>query len=412
MFFQIKVKGIGSANNQQTFKTNTNTKMFSTNVNANVNANKTQDMGRLSLYIPHVFNNFNEAYIAKVFEKLSLGRVSRVDLIAKLGRNGKPYNVAYVHFEEWFDNSSARNFQALVKDPEREARLIHDEPWYWIVLENKGKKHVAGQRKQRINLLDEDTYLFDPETNPDPEPFEEPFEEPEPFEERQERSIGHKCLFQQWCNQNTALIEENARLMEENARLMEENARLKQENEKLDETAERATYELDGVYRCLDSQKKTISQLYNLYEENQSLKANLTLSEEDLHRLDAKMSQTQNQLDDAEDQIDEMYQGLQEREDDLLTKDFEMSCLTMKLKECEDNRKEIINYVLNTNDLQKDNLNGIAAGYQRFEEVDEEHQRMAEEYAMDQEQEDREQEQEDQLEQAISTARCLYAGKL
>jgi hypothetical protein len=118
-----------------------------------------------------------------------------------------------------------------------------------------------------------------------------------------------------------------------------------------------------------------------------------------------------------------MYQGLQEREDELLTKDFEMSCLTMKLKECEDNRKEIINYVINTNDFQKDNLNVIADGYQSFEEVDEEHERMAEGYAMDQEQEDREEEdreedreqedlEEDQLEQAISTARCLYAGRI
>ena len=396
MLFQIKVKGIGSATNQQTFKTIT--KMFSTNVNAN----KTQNMGRLSLYIPHVFNNFNEDYIAKVFEKLSLGRVSHVDLIAKLDRNGKPYNVAYVHFEEWFDTSAARHFQALVKDPVREARIVYDEPWYWIILENKGKKHVAGERKQRINLLDEDTYSFDPETNP----------EPEELEERQERSIGHKCPSQEWCNQNTAVIEENTRLMKE-------NARLKQENEKLDETAERATYELDEVYRCLDSQKNTISQLYNLYEDNESLKAKLTLAEEELHRLDAKLTETQNQLDDREDQIDEMYQGLQDREDELLTKDFEMSCLTIKLKECEDNRKEIINYVINTNDFQKDNLNVIAAGYQSFEEVDEEHERIAEGYAIDQEQENREQEdreqenlEEDQLEQAISTARCLYAGRI
>jgi hypothetical protein len=29
---------------------------------------------------------------------------------------------------------------------------MYDDPWYWLVLENKGKKHVPGDRKPRIDL--------------------------------------------------------------------------------------------------------------------------------------------------------------------------------------------------------------------------------------------------------------------
>jgi hypothetical protein len=33
-----------------------------------------------------------------------------------------------------------------------EARVVYDEPWYWIVLENKARKHIPGERKPRIDL--------------------------------------------------------------------------------------------------------------------------------------------------------------------------------------------------------------------------------------------------------------------
>jgi hypothetical protein len=106
----------------------------------------------LSLYIPRVFSNFSQGMIAEVFEKLHLGKVSKVDLVAKYGHDGQPYNSVYVHFEYWNDTIAARNFQARVLDPNQEARLVYDEPWYWIVLENTAKKHISGQPKPRIAL--------------------------------------------------------------------------------------------------------------------------------------------------------------------------------------------------------------------------------------------------------------------
>jgi hypothetical protein len=104
----------------------------------------------ISLYIPRVFSNFTKKYIAEAFEKIFIGKVSKIDFVAKM-YNGTVYNSACIHFEYWYDNVAALNFQNRVLDPNQEARLIYDEPWYWIVLENKAKKRIQGERKLRIN---------------------------------------------------------------------------------------------------------------------------------------------------------------------------------------------------------------------------------------------------------------------
>jgi hypothetical protein len=107
----------------------------------------------ISLYIPHVFANISANRIASSFEKY-IGKVSRVDLVPKIDRTGKHYNAAYVHFNYWYYNYAAYNFQTRVLSPEVSAKFVYDDPWFWIVLENKATKHVSGERKQRINLTD------------------------------------------------------------------------------------------------------------------------------------------------------------------------------------------------------------------------------------------------------------------
>jgi hypothetical protein len=106
----------------------------------------------LSLYIPHVFNNLTSEYIANIFESMNIGKIKCVDLVAKINKCGIAYNSAYVHFDYWYSGPVAENFQARVVDPQREVRIIYDDPWYWIVLENTAKKHIPGERKMRINL--------------------------------------------------------------------------------------------------------------------------------------------------------------------------------------------------------------------------------------------------------------------
>jgi hypothetical protein len=106
----------------------------------------------ISLYIPHVFPNFDKEYVSKAFK--NIGEVSQIDFVAKQGRNGNNFNAVYVHFKKWFTNKKALAFYDSVVDESKEARLCHDEPWYWIVLPNTAKKHASGDRKPRIDLSD------------------------------------------------------------------------------------------------------------------------------------------------------------------------------------------------------------------------------------------------------------------
>ena len=106
----------------------------------------------ISLYVPHVFPNFDKDYVTNAFN--NIGEVSRVDFIAKVDRNGNNYNALYVHFNKWYTNGTAFQFYFDVVDERKEARLYHDGQWYWIVLPNNTKKYVPGERKTRIDIND------------------------------------------------------------------------------------------------------------------------------------------------------------------------------------------------------------------------------------------------------------------
>lgn len=108
-------------------------------------------MNNVSLYIPHVFANISKEEVINIFESLRIGKVFNIDFVNKIS-DQTHYNAAYIHFEYWHDNVAARNFQERVLNPAKEARIVYDDPWYWIVLENKAKKHVSGDRKPRVVL--------------------------------------------------------------------------------------------------------------------------------------------------------------------------------------------------------------------------------------------------------------------
>jgi hypothetical protein len=109
-------------------------------------------MNNVSLYIPHVFANISKEEVINIFESLRIGKVSNIDFVNKISDQSQQYNAVYIHFEYWHDNVAARNFQERVLNPDKEARIVYDDPWYWIVLENKAKKHVSSDRKPRVVL--------------------------------------------------------------------------------------------------------------------------------------------------------------------------------------------------------------------------------------------------------------------
>jgi len=114
----------------------------------------------ISLFIPRVFTNITKERIFKKFEELLVGKVSRVDLVEKIAKSGDKYNSVYIHFDHWYQTSYAARLHASVRNPEEESRIIYDDPWFWIVLENKAaapparKESMPCRRKNRINLTD------------------------------------------------------------------------------------------------------------------------------------------------------------------------------------------------------------------------------------------------------------------
>ena len=112
----------------------------------------TQSLENMSVYIPHVFPNFTEQYIAGVFKNLRIGMVDHIDLVAKMDKHGKHYNTAYIYFKYWFSGAAAKNMHYRIKDKRKEARIVHDDPWFWILLENKVKKYKPAARKPCIDI--------------------------------------------------------------------------------------------------------------------------------------------------------------------------------------------------------------------------------------------------------------------
>ena len=106
-------------------------------------------LSNIPVFIPHVFVNIDEAYITKAFNKI--GVINHMDFVSKQDGKGKIYNAVYIHFDHWLNNASAAKLHRSLENGD-EARLVHDTPWFWVVLPNKGQKFVSTDRKPRIDL--------------------------------------------------------------------------------------------------------------------------------------------------------------------------------------------------------------------------------------------------------------------
>jgi transketolase len=104
-------------------------------------------MNNLSLFIPRVFSNISKERIINTFESNNIGKIKNVDFVA-ISHN---CNKVYVHFEYYYETTASRNFIYRIQ-VEGTAKLVYDDPWFWIVLENKSIKPAQGSRQHRINL--------------------------------------------------------------------------------------------------------------------------------------------------------------------------------------------------------------------------------------------------------------------
>lgn len=110
---------------------------------------------KLSLYIPYVKNSISVDFIKDIFEKtLRFGKVSSVQFKRF---PMKSYSTAFIHFDYWKDNVVTRNFQERLHKF-KSTRIVHDDPYYWIVLENKSKDKTMYEEPDQMEEEDVDDY--------------------------------------------------------------------------------------------------------------------------------------------------------------------------------------------------------------------------------------------------------------
>tara|TARA_Y100001935_G_scaffold233272_1_gene215559 strand:+ start:762 stop:1520 length:759 start_codon:yes stop_codon:yes gene_type:complete len=125
---------------------------------------------KLSLCIPRVVSEWaNKDLITNKFQSLNIGTIKRVDFVEKSSANGIKYYMAFLHFEQWEDNQATRNIQNKIMNEETSARLVYDEPWYWILLKNNNpisdeeaalQERVTHLEQQVANLNYWNMYLY------------------------------------------------------------------------------------------------------------------------------------------------------------------------------------------------------------------------------------------------------------
>lgn len=114
----------------------------------------------LSLMIPRVFPNWtDEQKIIDVFHKQQIGRVYKVSIIRMPDSKKRSYPIyqAFVYFSAWYDNDIAYHFQQRIFGPRAQARVVYDDPWYWIAFENI--KRRLSNNDNRIMRLGYQAYL-------------------------------------------------------------------------------------------------------------------------------------------------------------------------------------------------------------------------------------------------------------
>ena len=104
----------------------------------------TSQQAPLSLYIPYVHPNVSKEVMFQAFQNTGLGKIDHIDFVVAPGPNHLStgpqkvvYRRAFIHFNHWFDNPIVKKLHAEINDPDQIAKLVYDDPWYWILLPNR-----------------------------------------------------------------------------------------------------------------------------------------------------------------------------------------------------------------------------------------------------------------------------------
>jgi hypothetical protein len=84
-----------------------------------------------SICIPRMFKSTTRKDIFAVIERLDLGAVDRIDMVAKVNTRGESYNKVFIHFKVWNKRSPVAQAtrDKLLKG--EEIKIVYSEPWFW-----------------------------------------------------------------------------------------------------------------------------------------------------------------------------------------------------------------------------------------------------------------------------------------
>jgi len=115
-----------------------------------------------SLYIPAVDVTLTADYIMDAFYCQDIATISRVTLVTFNKKYGR-LNRAYIDIHEWHPTEGAYNFIQRIKDPNREARIVHNDDNWWAVEVNRTPFITTSKKMAKFttvnHLLDDMTEL-------------------------------------------------------------------------------------------------------------------------------------------------------------------------------------------------------------------------------------------------------------
>lgn len=103
-------------------------------------------MSSYSVFIPRVFSNIKDTRIVEIFHQKGIGKVGSVDLVSRKNQKGDStqyYNMAFVHFETFYNTPVSESFRQDVANPDTSAKLVYEDPWFWLVLPFEQKDRTA-----------------------------------------------------------------------------------------------------------------------------------------------------------------------------------------------------------------------------------------------------------------------------
>lgn len=91
----------------------------------------------LSLIIPCVAPTISAVDIARTFYKLEIATVKAITLLPVCEAI-----CAYIEIGYWHETETAYRFIERLRNPDKETRLVYDDPSWWVVMENADNYHI------------------------------------------------------------------------------------------------------------------------------------------------------------------------------------------------------------------------------------------------------------------------------